>query len=116
MFIQSFLLSFRLFFDRRVPILNKLIPILATIYLISPLDFLPDVVPFIGVLDDFTILIFLLNFFIQITPDVVLRDYAVELSKHNRFFRLISNADSALPNKTSTPQADNAVIDGEIVR
>ena len=53
-------LIWRLFKDRRVPFLIKLIPVAAFVYLISPLDFLPDLlIPVFGFADDLAILFFL---------------------------------------------------------
>jgi uncharacterized membrane protein YkvA (DUF1232 family) len=49
--------AWELFLSNQVPLAIKAIPILAALYIISPLDFLPDVVPIAGQLDDVAILI-----------------------------------------------------------
>jgi len=56
---------FRFLFDRNVPFIKKL-PVLGwLVYLISPIDALPDPVFGVGIIDDFVILLFLLSFMSQ---------------------------------------------------
>ena len=51
--IPNFLkLLFRLFKDSRVPLAEKAMLVGAIVYVISPLDLIPDVIPFIGQVDD----------------------------------------------------------------
>ena len=50
-------LFLRLMLDRRVPWKLKLLPLLAIGYAILPWDFLPDLIPFIGWIDDIAIFI-----------------------------------------------------------
>src|SRR5262245_36444599 len=51
--IPNFLkLLVRLFKDKRVPLAEKAFLIGAVVYVISPLDFIPDVIPFVGQVDD----------------------------------------------------------------
>ena len=50
-------LFLRLMFDKRVPWKLKLLPILAVGYAILPWDFLPDLIPIIGWMDDIAILV-----------------------------------------------------------
>ena len=45
-------LIFRLMLDRRVPVLSKLIIPAGLVYIISPFDLLPDIIPILGWLDD----------------------------------------------------------------
>ena len=54
-----------LFFDKRIPFKIKLIPILGIIYLISPLDFLPDFIPLLGWIDDIIIIGLSIIFFVS---------------------------------------------------
>jgi len=60
--------SLRLLREPRVPLLFKLIPVLAAGYVISPLDFLPDVLPVIGQLDDIGIVFVALETFLRFSP------------------------------------------------
>ena len=50
--LSAIRLTWGLFLDRRVGIKIKLLPILAIIYVLSPLDLLPDIIPVVGWVDD----------------------------------------------------------------
>jgi uncharacterized membrane protein YkvA (DUF1232 family) len=53
MLIPNFLkLLYRLFKDSRAPLAEKALLAGTIVYIISPLDFIPDLVPFIGQVDD----------------------------------------------------------------
>ena len=70
--IQQFRLSWALLLDNRVPWVLKLIPLGAIVYVISPLDLIPDVIPILGQLDDLGILMMALRLFNSMAPaDVV---------------------------------------------
>jgi uncharacterized membrane protein YkvA (DUF1232 family) len=58
----------KLFFDPQVPILYKLIPVAALIYLISPIDVIPDVLLGPGQLDDAAVVLFALSLFLRLVP------------------------------------------------
>ena len=49
-------LAIRLVREPRVGMLVKALPVLAAVYVVSPLDFVPDVIPVLGQLDDLGIL------------------------------------------------------------
>ena len=62
-------LAYRLFMDRRVPIRPKLILLASLIYLISPLDLIPDIAfPVIGSMDDLAILILAFRYLVASAP------------------------------------------------
>lgn len=53
MLIPNFLkLLYRLFKDPRVPLAEKALVIGTIVYVVSPLDFIPDLIPFVGQVDD----------------------------------------------------------------
>ena len=64
--------------DPRVPWYVKAIPFFLGIYLISPIDIIPDFIPVVGYLDD--VLITLLAFFLifKLTSEHVVRDLLLE--------------------------------------
>ncbi len=70
-------IGWKLLFDERVSIASKLIPILTVAYVLSPLDFIPEIVvgP-VGIIDDLTLIVFALNLFIQTSPNEVVEEYA----------------------------------------
>lgn len=67
-------LAWRLFRDDRVSPAAKAIPILGLIYLIWPVDFLPDLFPALGQLDDIAVLLLALNWFIYASPGDVVKE------------------------------------------
>ncbi|PWT79755.1 MAG: hypothetical protein C5B57_13365 [Blastocatellia bacterium] len=68
MLISQIRLAIRLLREPRVPLLTKTLPVLAAIYVISPLDFVPDVLPVLGQLDDLGILAVTLELFLKFCP------------------------------------------------
>ena len=64
----------RLMADRRVPVWVKLIPVLAVIYIISPIDLRPDFIPLLGQLDDLVIAVLLMVLFVVFAPGEARRD------------------------------------------
>lgn len=74
------MLAWHLLRDERVSYWAKAIPILTIAYLVSPVDFLPAVVAGpLGLLDDVTILILGLNWFIQSVPAEIISEHLESL-------------------------------------
>lgn len=61
--------------DPRTPIGLKAILAAAVAYVVSPLDLVPDVIPIIGQADDLTVVLLVLDLFIQNAPPEVRRDH-----------------------------------------
>ena len=61
-------LTVRLLREPRVPRLIKALPVLAALYVISPLDFVPDVFPVLGQLDDLGVILVALEAFLKLCP------------------------------------------------
>jgi uncharacterized membrane protein YkvA (DUF1232 family) len=73
---QALRLGQRLFFDSRVPLWLKLIPSLAILYILSPLDLIPDFsFPVIGYVDDTVIFFFSLYLFIRLAPKLLVEEH-----------------------------------------
>ena len=67
-------LAWRLLWDPRVPLLYKLVPLMGFIYILSPVDFIPDPILGLGQLDDLGILLLGLRVFVELIPeDIVLQ-------------------------------------------
>jgi uncharacterized membrane protein YkvA (DUF1232 family) len=64
----------RLLRDVRVPAAEKALFLAAVVYVISPLDFIPDVFPFIGQVDDIYVVALTLLRLINRTDDTVVRE------------------------------------------
>ncbi len=61
-------LAIRLMREPRVPRLTKALPLVAVLYLISPLDLVPDVLPLLGQLDDLGLILIALEVFPRLCP------------------------------------------------
>ena len=61
-------LASRLLREPRVPILAKAVPLLAALYVVSPLDLVPDVFPLVGQIDDLTLVVVALVVFLRLCP------------------------------------------------
>lgn len=61
--------------DARVPTVEKTLFVAAIVYVISPLDFIPDVFPFIGQVDDVYVVALTLLRLINRTDESVVRDH-----------------------------------------
>jgi uncharacterized membrane protein YkvA (DUF1232 family) len=61
-------LAVRLVREPRVPAITKVVPVLAILYVLSPLDFVPDVIPVLGQLDDLGIVVIALEAFAGLCP------------------------------------------------
>lgn len=65
----------RLLRDARVPTAEKALFVAAIVYVISPLDFIPDVFPFIGQVDDIYLVVLTLIRLINRTSEGVVREH-----------------------------------------
>jgi len=65
----------RLLKDARVPTAEKALFLAAIVYVISPLDFIPDVFPFIGQVDDIYVVALTLLRLVNRTDETVVREH-----------------------------------------
>jgi len=68
---QKARLVYKLMLDPEVPIYLKAIPFAALAYLLFPFDFIPDVIPGLGQLDDITVLVIGAKLFIDMAPQQI---------------------------------------------
>ena len=94
-------LVFRLMLDRRVPLRLKLIIPAAVLYLISPIDLLPDLFPVLGHTDDLIVIILALASFLLMTPRSVLQEH------------LTGRPAESPPTDTGAGQPREKVIEGQ---
>ena len=71
---NSFRIAWRLMWDSQVPLAAKIVPLLTILYILSPIDLIPDFIVGLGQLDDLAILLLGVQLFIAVSPkDVVER-------------------------------------------
>jgi uncharacterized membrane protein YkvA (DUF1232 family) len=74
-------LVWRLLNDPDVPIWVKLVPPLAILYIISPIDIVPDPVLGLGQLDDLAVILLGLKVFVELSPRGVVQRHREELER-----------------------------------
>lgn len=77
--IREVRLIWRLIRDPRVPMWTKVIPFLGLIYVVSPLDLIPDVIIGLGQLDDLGIIFAGMRLFKQLVPADLLEEHRAVL-------------------------------------
>lgn len=105
---QNAILTWRLFWDGRVGFWPKTIPLLALVYLISPIDLIPatllgPLAP-LGAIDDLGFIVLALNLFVKAAPPDVVREYLRAFSRQ------------AVPDdwaEDSSWQDDDNVVEGQ---
>ena len=81
-------LFWRLFLDSRVSLYLKLLVIGSILYVISPVDFLPEfLLPFIGSLDDLIILIVAGKLFLTCSPKHVVMEHVARIDREKQLKR-----------------------------
>lgn len=76
-------LIWRLYKDRRVPLWNKAVPLLALAYVVFPLDFIPDALLGLGQLDDLTIILLGLKAFVSLSPAALVSQHDHKLRQED---------------------------------
>jgi uncharacterized membrane protein YkvA (DUF1232 family) len=74
-FLRSFELAWQLLWDNRVPLSTKLVPLLAVLYIVSPIDIIPDYLLGIGQVDDLLLAVIGMRMFISLAPPEVVAQY-----------------------------------------
>jgi uncharacterized membrane protein YkvA (DUF1232 family) len=73
-------LGWRLIRDSRVPGWVKLVPFVALVYLLSPIDLIPDwALPGLGEVDDLVVLVLALKMFVDLSPPGIVREHLEDL-------------------------------------
>jgi uncharacterized membrane protein YkvA (DUF1232 family) len=99
--IRNMRLAWKLLWDSRVPLLTKLIiPGLMALYVLSPIDLIPDTILGLGQLDDLAVFVLAVKLFIELSPRDIVQEHLRSLTGGG-----------------STPRPDAAsegeVVDGE---
>ncbi len=79
--LNYFLLVWKLLWDRRVPIYAKAAFLLPIVYLLSPIDVIPDFLIGLGQLDDVALVVAGMKMLEMLSPAEVVSEHRDELSK-----------------------------------
>ncbi len=77
-------LFWRLLREPRVPLRAKFILPAVALYLVMPLDPIPDFIPVLGQLDDLLVVVLGLWLFLRLSPRAVFREHIERLSTSSR--------------------------------
>ena len=78
-------LTVRLLCEPAVPMFTKALPVLAVLYVISPLDFVPDFIPILGQLDDLGVVLLALEGFTRLCPAEAVEFHRAAMAQGRRY-------------------------------
>ena len=107
-FFNSFRIAWRLLWDRRVPWSTKIIPLLVVLYILSPIDILPDFIPVIGQLDDVALFVIGVQMFIAMSPRDLVARFRAELNGDPPAGGWTVSGDSSSGSTDSAPRSDSS--------
>lgn len=61
-------------FDHRTPLVVKTLYVLIVVYVLSPFDIIPDIIPFSGILDDLLVIPVIIKIAGKLTPAQIVSD------------------------------------------
>ena len=64
-----------LFTDPRIPMVTRIVGVALVVYLASPIDLIPDFIPFIGLIDDLLIVMIGAGFILRTIPRSVIEEH-----------------------------------------
>jgi uncharacterized membrane protein YkvA (DUF1232 family) len=70
----------RLLRDPRVPLYLKVLPFTSLLYVLFPLDFIPDLIPALGQVDDLGAILLAVEAFIMMSPQDVVQEHQAEIA------------------------------------
>ena len=96
-------LAWKLFRDPNVsPLMRYGIPLIGLLYVLFPMDILPDALLGLGQLDDVAVLMILTKLFIELAPDNI-----VEMYQQGK--QAAQNASKSKTSSQAAPQADDVI-------
>jgi len=79
--VRYFRLVWRLLNDERIsPWLKAVIPAVALLYVLLPVDLVPDLIPVLGQLDDLAIILLATRLFIELCPPSIVQEHLQSMS------------------------------------
>ena len=115
-FFRNLILQARLVWllmrDPRVPLWLKALPVGSLVYLISPLDFLPDTIPILTQLDDIAVLLIGFRLFIELSPAAAVEEHMKTLTGRHDDWEVQNQAPATSPTTGDSDDLETTVIDG----
>ncbi len=100
--IEQARLAWRLFRDPRLPWAIKAVPFATALYVVLPLDFLPDFIPGLGQLDDLAAIFLGVRMLIELAPQELVDEHLAQIRGQ------------AVPDSAANPLEPGMVIEGEL--
>ncbi len=79
--LRSGRLAWRLFRDPRTPMRAKMILVATVLFVVSPINWLPNMIPFVGELEDVALLSLGVELFFKAVPDWLLAEHEARLGR-----------------------------------
>jgi uncharacterized membrane protein YkvA (DUF1232 family) len=89
-------LAWRLLWDSRVPVWAKIIPFIGLVYVISPIDFIPDPILGLGQLDDIGVLLLGLRLFVELVPEEIVLQHLEAMGFGSNQWRVVEEETPAI--------------------
>jgi uncharacterized membrane protein YkvA (DUF1232 family) len=109
--IKNLRLAWRLFWDSRVPFWQKLVPPATLLYLLSPIDIIPDTLLGLGQLDDLSVILLGIWAFIQLCPQNIVQEHLEQITAQMSPWRTVDGEKISTPERE--PEAPPQVIDAD---
>ena len=109
--IKNIKLIWRLLNDRRVSPWLKMIMPATLLYLLFPIDIVPDIVPGLGQLDDIAVILLGLKFFVEMCPEEIVRQHLDELASVASPWRVVEEDDTPEAEPSRYIEAPYQVVD-----
>ena len=109
--IKNIKLIWRLLNDRRVsPGLKMIVPA-TLLYLLFPIDIIPDIAPGLGQLDDIAVILLGLKLFVEMCPSEVVRQHLDELASMVSPWRVVEEDETPEAEPSRYIEAPYQVVD-----
>lgn len=74
--------------DPKTPLIAKGLVVLTIVYVLSPIDIIPDISPLVGLLDDIAIVPMLLGLATKFVPEGIWEQSRIKAKKYDRFLNI----------------------------
>jgi len=81
--VSQVLLTWKLMFDKRVPVWMKAVVIGPILYAISPIDIIPDFILGLGQLDDLGLILAGMRLFEELVPEYIVAEHRATIARHD---------------------------------